>query len=342
MSSNTTKTNQNHSPFSVGATPKAIGFCGGNSLFVEQRSTANYYTPYKFSGKEKDEETSYSYFGARYYMSDVSVWLSVDPMKDKYPNMSPYMYCAGNPVKFVDPNGEEPILFGVLQKLGQVKGGRDNPHEAKTIGEYSVVPFYNNGNLIGYNALRKGANGEYRTEYQMGSNDLEDFTQNIGTYTAGANLVYSCGEPNWDYVMMSYNLMQMNGRGVVNSLGSAWVKAANDPGFYVTLAFAMVAFKVNVAELSPSNFKAPRGFVSKVSKKGGGIVFHDPANTHNSLRIMPGNPNSPNVAQQNPYVIFKKNGVTYDVNGSPLLNASDPAAHIPLKKFNPKNMPSYE
>jgi RHS repeat-associated protein len=74
-------------------------------LFVEQRSTANYYTPYKFSGKEKDEETSYSYFGARYYMSDISVWLSCDPMKDKYPYQSPYTYCGWNPIRIIDPDG---------------------------------------------------------------------------------------------------------------------------------------------------------------------------------------------------------------------------------------------
>ena len=49
---------------------------------------------------------SYSYFGARYYDSELSVWLSVDAMSDKYPSMSPYMYCAGNPVKFVDPDGK--------------------------------------------------------------------------------------------------------------------------------------------------------------------------------------------------------------------------------------------
>ncbi len=71
-------------------------------LFAEQRTTANYYTPYKFSGKEKDEETSYSFpiaigIGARYHMSDVSVWLSVDPMRDKYPSMSPFNYCHWNP-----------------------------------------------------------------------------------------------------------------------------------------------------------------------------------------------------------------------------------------------------
>ena len=44
---------------------------------------------------------------ARYYNSDLSIWLSVDPLVDKYPNLSPYTYCAGNPVRIFDPNGEE-------------------------------------------------------------------------------------------------------------------------------------------------------------------------------------------------------------------------------------------
>ena len=62
---------------------------------------------YTFSAKEKDSETGLSYFGSRYYSSDLSIWLSVDPMSDKYPSLSPYTYCANNPVKLVDPNGEE-------------------------------------------------------------------------------------------------------------------------------------------------------------------------------------------------------------------------------------------
>ena len=62
------------------------------------------------AGKEKDLETGLSYFGARYYDADLTTgWLSVDPMSDKYPSMSPYVYCADNPVKLVDPNGEEVI-----------------------------------------------------------------------------------------------------------------------------------------------------------------------------------------------------------------------------------------
>ena len=53
-------------------------------------------------------ETGFSYFGARYYDSDLSgLFLSVDPMADKYPNISPYAYCAWNPVKLVDPYGKE-------------------------------------------------------------------------------------------------------------------------------------------------------------------------------------------------------------------------------------------
>ena len=62
---------------------------------------------YTFSAKEKDVETGLSYFGSRYYSSDLSIWLSVDPMSDKYASLSPYVYCADNPVKWVDPNGEE-------------------------------------------------------------------------------------------------------------------------------------------------------------------------------------------------------------------------------------------
>ena len=62
---------------------------------------------YTFSAKERDSETGLSYFGSRYYSSDLSIWLSVDPMSDKYPSLSPYVYCADNPVRVVDPNGED-------------------------------------------------------------------------------------------------------------------------------------------------------------------------------------------------------------------------------------------
>ena len=61
-----------------------------------------------FTGKERDEETGYGYFGARYMDHELmTMWLSVDPMSDKYPSISPYAYCAWNPVKLVDPDGRD-------------------------------------------------------------------------------------------------------------------------------------------------------------------------------------------------------------------------------------------
>ena len=66
-----------------------------------------------FTGKEKDSETGFYYFGARYYDPALSgLFLSVDPMADKYPSISPYAYCAWNPVKLVDPDGDSLRLIG--------------------------------------------------------------------------------------------------------------------------------------------------------------------------------------------------------------------------------------
>lgn len=96
---------------------------------------AKRFYPFVFTGKEKDEETGYGYFGARYMDHELmTMWLSVDPMADKYPNISPYAYCAWNPIKLIDPNGKDiyrlDISTGSLtfykktkDKFDQIKAG---------------------------------------------------------------------------------------------------------------------------------------------------------------------------------------------------------------------------
>ena len=75
-------------------------------------NTLSYFS-LSFTGKEKDAGTGYGYFGARYMDHELTtMWLSVDPMADKYPSISPYAYCAWNPVKLVDPNGMEVYING--------------------------------------------------------------------------------------------------------------------------------------------------------------------------------------------------------------------------------------
>jgi len=64
---------------------------------------------YKFNGKELDQETGYYYYGARYYDPTTTLWLGTDPLKHKYPDIGAYVYCHGNPVNRIDPDGRRPI-----------------------------------------------------------------------------------------------------------------------------------------------------------------------------------------------------------------------------------------
>ena len=75
----------------------------GELLVDEHSSTEE--MPYKFNGKEFDQETGLYYYGARYMNPRTSLWYGVDPLAEKYPSIDGYVYCAGNPVKFIDVQG---------------------------------------------------------------------------------------------------------------------------------------------------------------------------------------------------------------------------------------------
>ena len=63
------------------------------------------------TGKERDEETGYSYFSARYLDHEIlTSFLSVDRYADKYPFISPYAYCAWNSIRLTDPTGDTVIV----------------------------------------------------------------------------------------------------------------------------------------------------------------------------------------------------------------------------------------
>ena len=69
---------------------------------------------YKFTGKERDKNTGYDYFGARYYMSKIARWTSIDPLFEKHYDYSPYNYVLNNPLNLIDPdgrNGKRPTKY---------------------------------------------------------------------------------------------------------------------------------------------------------------------------------------------------------------------------------------
>ena len=113
---------------------------------------------FTFSAKERDSETGLSYFGSRYYSSDLSIWSSVDPMAAKYPSLSPYVYCANNPVKLVDPNGDS-IINGL-------KYAYDYFLQQCNLAIEKCLKLDYNSNPIEYLNVKK--------EYDKASKNLED------------------------------------------------------------------------------------------------------------------------------------------------------------------------
>ena len=62
---------------------------------------------YLFGGKElmtQDALDEYLY-GARNYLPAATIFSSIDPLCEKYCHLSPYVFCAANPIRYVDPSG---------------------------------------------------------------------------------------------------------------------------------------------------------------------------------------------------------------------------------------------
>ena len=75
-----------------------------------------YENPFKFSGKELDDITGLYDHGARSRNPISTLWYGVDILWEKHPEYSPFIYCAGNPVKLIDPDGREVVADKQSQK----------------------------------------------------------------------------------------------------------------------------------------------------------------------------------------------------------------------------------
>jgi RHS repeat-associated protein len=74
----------------------------------------------RFTGKERDAETGLDYFGARYYPPHLGRFTTTDPVLDRGAALlnpqrwNRYSYALGNPVRFTDPDGRNPIIVGLF------------------------------------------------------------------------------------------------------------------------------------------------------------------------------------------------------------------------------------
>ncbi|MFV0545958.1 MAG: RHS repeat-associated core domain-containing protein, partial [Bacteroides sp.] len=75
--------------------------------FTENNTGDSKAQPYKYNGKEFDGERGLNVYdySARYMDPALGRFMTVDPLSEKYYSVSPYAYCANNPILYIDPDG---------------------------------------------------------------------------------------------------------------------------------------------------------------------------------------------------------------------------------------------
>ena len=141
---------------------------------------------YSFNAKELDEETGMYYYEARYYAPPV--FTSRDVMFEKYFWMSPYAYCANNPIKYVDPDGLYPRSILIYNaNLGLYGGYKFTPSAAHLLSLVSGVDRIYIDNTV----VQERAPGQYRPFY---SANKGGGAITLGTDIFNSNITYT---ENW-------------------------------------------------------------------------------------------------------------------------------------------------
>ena len=129
--------------------------------------------PYKFNGKQFDDETGLYYYGARYMDPMASIWYGVDPLAEKYVNVGGYVYCIDNPIVLKDPNGKQieenkPLpqafryaKFVAKHPIATLRIGKGVTHNANNISTNSTR-FATRGNVL--SGTRVGVERELGSE----------------------------------------------------------------------------------------------------------------------------------------------------------------------------------
>jgi RHS repeat-associated protein len=291
----------------------------GETWAEETSSTQR--TPYWFTAKELDEETGLYYFGARYYDVRTSVWNAVDPILGSYLdgkrgmggvfnpfNMGLYTYTHLNPIKYIDPDGNE-VNFAK---------GIDN----------SVVSSHSIDIL---NSLTTGENATITSTTRSPAKQANAMFTNI--IQKGVDSQKKLYASSGDAVIDVYVQQKANGA-TDEQIKSAMTQKIENVGPSNVSKHCANSTILNVVDISPSTIKDKKAFdnaltqakkdglISKFIKPGGGEpVYHIEIPQQNNVNIL----TPPNAQPTTPganYSIYV-NPTTYNKYGSTAITAGD-------------------
>ncbi|WP_255824442.1 RHS repeat-associated core domain-containing protein [Treponema putidum] len=184
-------------------------------LWIEETAPGIDKLPFRFTGKELDEETGLYYYGARYLDPKYSRWLSGDPALNDYipkapiddeakkhnenlpglggvyntVNLHVYHYAGNNPIKYLDPDGKQVFMAGITVTVG---AGTALSYETGIIlsidkqGNYQIGSYQISGGgfLAGFGASAVASFSW--APFAQKINDMDGMTETIGgSYSFG-------------------------------------------------------------------------------------------------------------------------------------------------------------
>lgn len=122
---------------------------------IPELSTSMGMQPYGYNGKELDHTHGLDWYdyGARHYYSPIGRWTTMDPLCEKYYNVSPYVYCLNNPVRLVDYKGMAPGDFFLTIDKAAIDFGlyyNDNSIRERTEYGSTIIKVVNKKGQKGY------------------------------------------------------------------------------------------------------------------------------------------------------------------------------------------------